>query len=287
MKHVLVCYCFTHFSVLISGKVNTDKSLWEQPSIIFQRIKGSSPKSLRTVVNFNALKFETRFTAQQCGQFCEHSVCTWKNVYSTVLGCTVTCVHTHHTYLLEVKASSLLTGLFKSVSLLTEICHYLRRKRELNAVLTYLHFFSGLCLTNSYCFKSFPTLPIRCVFLSYFVLKILFSFSCYSWQRIARKQAYPPSQKAELFRYNLNFHFFFRLWKQRHYLVWNIFSESTPHQKRYIQLDINHNDDDEGKHVPNTSYVLGTVLSILHSLTHSILTVMLRGSNTGSHFPKS
>lgn len=113
--------------------------------------------------------------AQQCGQFCEHSVCTWKNVYSTVHGCTVTCVHTHHTYILEVKASGLLTGLFKSISLLTEICHYLRRKRELNAVLTYLHFFSGLCLTNSYCFKSFPTLPIRCVFLSYFVLKILLS----------------------------------------------------------------------------------------------------------------
>lgn len=147
--------------------------------------------------------------------------------------------------------------------------------------------FLCLCLTNSYCFKSFPTLPIRCVFLSYFVLKILFSLSCYSWQRIALKQAYPPSQKAELSRYNLNFHFFFRLWKQRHYLVWNIFSESTLHQKRYIQLDINHNDDDEGKHVPNTSYVLGTVLSILHSLTHSILTVMLRGNNTGSNFPKS
>ena len=62
-------------------------------------------------------------------------VCAWKKCvqYSTVLGCAVMCVHTQHACTLEVKVSSLSTGLFKSsISLLNEIGHYLKRKTTLN-----------------------------------------------------------------------------------------------------------------------------------------------------------
>lgn len=120
-----------------------------------------STKSLRTagLHDFNALKFATCFMAQHVVNISKNSVPTWKKCVRCTLWVHCMCTP-NHTCILEVKLSNLLTRSLKSSTfLLTEICHYLKRKTLLNVGLTYPHFSLFLWILTSqifYCFSNFP-----------------------------------------------------------------------------------------------------------------------------------
>lgn len=120
--------------------------------------------------------------------------------------------------------------------------------KVLNIGRMYLHFFLWILASQ--------ILTVSTVFLWFqqmcfgFVLKFLHSFSHYSWQRIALKWSCPP----KLSTYNLYFHLFFSDSRAKIlFLVWNIFSESIPQQKRSVQLEVDNNDDNTSKRLSSTS----------------------------------
>lgn len=84
--------------------------------------------------------------AQYMVNFDKHPVYTRKKkvFYGFWMRCNVHAHRITHVQQRTDKVSSLLTGLFKlALSLLIEICHYLKGKTVLNVRLMYLHFSSG------------------------------------------------------------------------------------------------------------------------------------------------
>lgn len=75
-----ICLLFLKMSVLMSSKVNIDKSLWNQPSKNFKGVKRSWVQKFweLQLYDFNALKFETCFLAQHMVNSGKGSGYTWK-----------------------------------------------------------------------------------------------------------------------------------------------------------------------------------------------------------------